>query len=185
MHVQELCYFLVIIWCGGLGTIQTNQNKKSTIVQMSASNNETDKIAIVAAACASAIWVYEQVKLPTGINIAMLLCTVFIISGLLYLMAYGLTLSIHNVKSIRFILAKKTQNDLFTFTIKYFCYILTYLLYLLVMGFLDIDFETANGILTFLTLAFGILATASLFRKPQGFMDRTLEKIYHRLSKNN
>ena len=147
-------------------------------------NNETDKIAIIAATCASAIWVYDQIKISDGVNWAMILCIVFIISGFLYLAMVGLMLSIQNKSSVRFLIGLKAQKALFSFTIKYFWYVSLYVGYQLIMGLFNISFATANQILTIITIIFGILAVASLFPKPRALLDKFLRKIYRKLKNN-
>ncbi len=148
-------------------------------------NNETDKIAVIATACASAIWIYDQIKLPEGINLAMLLCIIFIASSFLYIMTIGLALSTCKTSSIRMLLYEKAQRHLFSFTIKYFWYVLLYLIYLLIMNLFSINFETANALLTLFTIIFGLLAIASLFQKPQQILNKILKRIYEVLSENN
>lgn len=140
-------------------------------------NSETDKIAIIAAAIASAIWIYEQVKLDEGLSVAMILCIIFIISGMLYLMTTGLAISINSKARIRKKLAAKTKNGLYNFTIKYFWYTILYLAYLATMSIFDIQFKTANIILTALTIIFGVISIISLFDKPQKFIESILAKI--------
>lgn len=145
---------------------------------MSQSENETARIAIIAAAGTSAIWAYDQFKLSEGINIMMVLCTIFIISSLFYLMSTGYMLATNNPKSIKIKLIERCKNFSYKFTIKYFWYTFFCLIYLLIASALNISAQTAINIATIFTISFGILAITSLFKKPQRILEKILSKLF-------
>lgn len=147
-------------------------------------SNENNRIAIIAVSCASAIWVYDQTKITNGINIMMILCIMFIASSFLYAMATGVLLMENKQNDTPCMrMAQWGKNFFYNFTIKYFWYILLYLLYVFTMGTFKVPFKTANIILTVMTIVFGIIAILSLFNKPSKFFESIINRICSAISR--
>ncbi len=149
-------------------------------------SNETDKIAVIAGACAIAFWIYDQVKIEVGLNLSMLICIIFITLSLCYIMATGLALKtkiLTGEKSRVIGLIEKIQRALYNITTKFFCYALLYIIVFFAICILNIPVSLEQTIAWYIDVIFIIYLTAFMFRTPRIKVEEFLLYIDQKLTK--
>lgn len=149
-------------------------------------NNETDRIAVIAGACAIAFWIYDQVKIEIGVNLSMLICAIFITLSLCYIMATGLALKtriLTGEKSRVIGLIEKIQRALYSMTTKFFWYALLYIIMFFVIRILNIPISLEQTIAWYIDMIFIINIITFMFKTPRTKVEEFLLYIDKKLTK--